>query len=73
MKALSAELFTAVPLERDRERKKGKVAPCKHAAAHTLQDGCGSGGRAGHPFTRRLVVRSSAPLVCMLKSPWATH
>ena len=33
----------------------------------------GSGGTAGHPLIRRLMVQSPAPPVGMLKYPWARY
>ena len=35
--------------------------------------GCGSGGRVGCPFTKRLVVQSQSPPLHMTKGPWAGH
>lgn len=45
MKAFRAELFTAVPSERDQERNKEEVAPCKHSTIPVTPENRAAAGK----------------------------
>ena len=60
-------------LQLQHQERESRV-PCVPNSSYTTQwhdGGCASEGRVGHPLTRRLMVQSLAPPVCLPKCPQA--